>query len=170
MRAVTPRAEAARIARIRNRYRTEVARISIERARHYTAAYDETAGQGLAQEVRVALSMKRVFEKMSHALDPDDRIAGCWTEFFLGVPIDIERGVFNGVLEAELTTGSLVAHRARTLAKTLLYLVRRGDLIEFTRNQISTRVDGKPPLDVGLRTMSQRKINALRSPKRTCVS
>jgi formate C-acetyltransferase len=160
MKVATPSIEAARIARIRNRYRTEIVRISIERARHYTQAFEETAGEEVTQEVRVALAMKRVYEQMNHCLDPDDRIAGCWTEFFLGVPIDIERGVFNGVLDAELTTPSLVVHRAKSLARTLVYLVRRGDLVEFVRNQLDARANGKPPLDIGLHTMAQREINA----------
>lgn len=34
-------------------------------------------------------------------IDPDDRLVGSWTENFLGIPIDIERGLFNKVFEIE---------------------------------------------------------------------
>jgi len=40
------------------------------------------------------MSMKHVYENMNFNIDQDDRIAGTWTENFLGIPIDIERGLF----------------------------------------------------------------------------
>ncbi len=148
----------SRIERIRRRYQTGVPQISVERAKYYTQSWKETGGQPV--EIRVALAMKNVYEKMRHHVDPDDRIAGCWTEHFFGIPIDIERGVFNRVFECELTKKSMAVHRGRSLARALLYLVRKGALVEFARNQFRSKNGGDLPLDMSLRTMSEREINA----------
>ena len=76
--------------------------------------------------------MKNVYENMTHHLDPDDRIAGYWTEYFLGIPIDIERGVFNQVLAAELTKSSMIVSACRSLGKGLSFLVRKaGPSVNF---------------------------------------
>ncbi len=150
----------SRIERIRRRYQTDVPIISIERAKYFTRSWKET--EGLSAQMRVALAMKNVYEKMQHHVDPDDRIAGCWTEHFFGIPVDIERGVFNRVLEYELTKKSMIVHRSRSLLRVLRYLIRRGDLVDFVRNQKKLRNDGGLPLDMSLRTMSEREINAFR--------
>ena len=84
-----------RITRLRERYQDEMTRISIERARLYTEKWFATEDAGLSLNERVALSMKHVYEHMTMLVDPDDRIAGHWTEFFIGTPIDIEKGIFN---------------------------------------------------------------------------
>lgn len=91
-----------RIKRIRKRYLDEIPFISIERARYYTEKWKETENSDYPPDVRVALSMKHVFENMNFNIDPDDRIAGTWTEYFLGIPIDIERGLFNNVFEIDI--------------------------------------------------------------------
>ena len=148
----------SRIERIRRRYQTGVPQISIQRAKYYTQSWKETGDRPV--QIRVALAMKNVYEKMSHHVDPDDRIAGCWTEHFFGIPIDIERGVFNRVFECELTKRSMAVHRARSLAKALFYLARKGALIEFARNQLRSKNGGSLPLDMSLRTMSEREINS----------
>lgn len=90
-----------RIKRFRQRYLDEVPFISIERALYYTEKWKETKKSGFSLGVRVALSMKHTYENMEFNIDPDDRIAGTWTENFLGIPIDIERGLFNNVFEIE---------------------------------------------------------------------
>ena len=148
-----------RITRIRRRYQTGPAYISAERARYYTEKWRETEGTGTPLPVRVALSMKHVYQNMTHYLDPDDRIAGCWTEFFLGIPVDVERGVFNRVLEAELTAKDLIRARGRSLARGLSYMIRKGTLREFLKNQRAMKASGAPPLNMGIRTMSEREIN-----------
>ncbi|MBN2494839.1 MAG: hypothetical protein JXR96_09640 [Deltaproteobacteria bacterium] len=148
----------SRIERIRRRYQTSDPQISIQRAEHYTRSWKETQGQPVP--VRVALAMKCVYERMDHYLDPDDRIAGCWCERFFGIPIDIERGVFNRVLECELTRTSLALHRGRSFVRALTYLVRKGAVLDFVKNQLQARNGGGPPLDLSLRTMSEREINA----------
>ena len=90
-----------RIKRFRQRYLDEIPFISIERARYYTDKWKETENSELSPGIRVALSMKNVYENMGFSIDPDDKIIGTWTEYFLGIPIDIERGLFNNVFEVE---------------------------------------------------------------------
>ncbi|PKN56745.1 MAG: hypothetical protein CVU56_14530 [Deltaproteobacteria bacterium HGW-Deltaproteobacteria-14] len=148
-----------RIARLRLRYQTGPAYVSIERARHYTAAWRATETSGLPTEVRVALAMRAVYRNMTHHLDPDDRIAGAWTEHFLGVPIDIERGVFNAVFEAELTRPRMIRARARTALRAAGYLARRGGLADFARGQRIARAHGGDPLSLALDPMPTRRVN-----------
>jgi len=151
--------EMDRIARMRRRYQTGPAFISVERAKYYTESWMESEGKGMALPIRVALAMKNVYEKMTHYVDADDRIAGYWTERFLGIPIDIERGQFNSVFEAELTVPRLLRFRAQSMAKGLLYMVRKGVLREFLRNQRLIRANGMPPLNMEFKTMAQRAVN-----------
>ncbi|HNR32877.1 MAG TPA: pyruvate formate lyase family protein, partial [Candidatus Hydrogenedentes bacterium] len=148
-----------RIDRMRRRYQTGDVFISVERAKHYTESWRDTEGKGVALPVRVALAMKNVYEKMTHYVDADDRIAGYWTERFLGFPIDIERGQFNSVFEAELTMPRLLRFRAKSLGKGLAYMVRKGVLREFLRNQRLIRANGMRALNMELKTMSRREVN-----------
>ncbi len=148
-----------RIARMRRRYQTGPAIISVERAKYYTESWQATEGMGLALPVRIATAMKHVYEHMTHYVDPDDRIAGYWTEDFLGIPVDVERGVFNTVLESELTKRTMIQFRCRSMAKGLGYMVRKGVLRDFLRNQRMLRRSGTPPLNMDFKTMSERAIN-----------
>ncbi|GAB4345461.1 MAG: glycyl radical protein [Candidatus Abyssubacteria bacterium] len=148
-----------RIKRLRRRYMEEPVWISVERARYYTESWRETEGSGMSLGVRVALAMKHVFEKMTHCVDPDDRIAGTWTEYFLGTPIDVERGLFNNVLRIELDKGSMLAHQIKSNARFLSYMVRKYGPLEFYRNIKRTREVGAAMPSIGLKTMSERKIN-----------
>jgi len=156
-RAFPPASE--RIEEMRRRYQAGPAYISIERARYYTESWKETEGEGLSPARRVALAMKKVYENMTHYLDPDDRIAGYWCEYFLGIPIDIERGVFNAVLESELDKRSMLYFRARSMAKAAAYMIRNRGLRQFVRNQKIARSSGASPLNMELKTMAERKIN-----------
>jgi formate C-acetyltransferase len=149
--------EKERIARIQKKYQTGDSYISIERAKYYTESWMSTEGKGISNILRVALAMKNVYENMTHYLDPDDRIAGYWCEFFLGSPIPIEKGEYNRVLEAELTKRTMLALRSRSLAKGLVYMIRKGKLKEFLHNK--KVAGGAPPLNMGLQTMSERTIN-----------
>ena len=90
-----------RIKRFRRRFLDEIPFVSIERAKYYSEKWQETENSSLPIGVRVAMAMKHVYENMNFDIDPDDRIVGTWTENFLGIPIDIERGLFNGVFEIE---------------------------------------------------------------------
>ena len=133
--------------------------VSVQRARYYSESWFSTDDSGLPLPVRVAMAMRNVYENMDHYLDPDDRIAGYWTEQFLGVPIDIERGVFNEVLETELTRKTMLLFRARSMVRGLAYMVRKGMVRDFVRNQRISRAAGTPPLNMELKTMSERAIN-----------
>lgn len=148
-----------RIVRIQKRYQKGAAFISVERARFYTESWKATEGTGMPLAVRAATAMRNVYENMTMYLDRDDRIAGCWTEFFLGMPVDIERGVFNLVFEAELTRSSMLRFRIRSLAGGLAYLVRKKALGEFISNSRAARSAGAQPLNMELRTMGERAIN-----------
>ncbi|TNF23708.1 MAG: hypothetical protein EP329_26750 [Deltaproteobacteria bacterium] len=151
--------DADRIGRIRRRFQTGPAFVSVERARYYTAAWRASEGLGLAPEIRVALAMRAVYERMTHHLDPDDRLAGAWTEHALGVPIDIERGVFNAVFDAELTRPRMLKARALTAARAAGYLARRGGLVTFLKNQRIARAHGGAPLSMALDPMPARRVN-----------
>jgi len=156
--SVDPERERRRIQRIRQRYQTGPATISVERARYYTERWRQTAG--LPRGIRVAEAMRHVYERMTHHLDPDDRIAGAWTEHFLGAPVDIEKGVFNRVLETELTRSTLVLNRGLAAVRGLAYVLRKRGFGDFLRSQRITRQTGKPPLNLTLKTMGERTINA----------
>ncbi len=146
-----------RIARLLHRYQTTTPTISIERARLFTEGWTQTEGRGVSPGRRVALAMRNVYQGMTIYLDRDDRIAGTWTERFLGIPIDIERGVFNDVLASELTRGSLLRARARSLGRGASYVWRKRAVGEFVRNQ---RLAGPSPLNTSMQTMQEREINA----------
>jgi formate C-acetyltransferase len=103
--------------------------------------------------------MKNVYEKMTHYVDPDDRIAGTWTEYPLGIPIDIERGLFNDVLRVELDRKSMIGHQVRSNARFLSYMVKRYGLAGAYRNIKNTKVVGAAMPSIGLKTMEERKIN-----------
>ncbi len=118
-----------RITRLRHRYLNEVAVISIQRARYYTESWKKSEGNGLSIGQRVALAMTNVFEKMDFHIDPDDRIAGSWTEHFLGVPIDIEKGLFNEVFAVELSRRAMVFHNLKDTARFITYMIRRYGLL-----------------------------------------
>ncbi len=154
-----PASEQDRIDRMRERYQNGPNFLSVERARYYTESWKRTEGKGMPLQVRVALAMKNVYENMTMYLDPDDRIVGYWTEFFLGCAIDIEKGVFNKILEAEITKSNMVKFRARGLKKGMAYMIRKGALGEFMKNQKITRRSGAPPMNMDFKTMSERKIN-----------
>jgi len=148
-----------RIQRLTYRYQTEMPKISIDRAKFYTEKWLETENKDISMNVRVALSMKNVYEKMRHHVDPDDRIAGYWTESFLGMPIDVERGVFNGVLQNELKKGPLIKLRIKSVFKTLGYLLKRHEVINFIKNQKIMKSMGTQPMNLGIKTMMEREIN-----------
>ena len=123
-----------RIKRLRKKCLDDEVRVSIERARYFTKKWRETENRGISPGIRVALAMKNVYEKMTHYIDPDDRIAGKWTEYFLGTPVDIERGLFNGVLETELDKGSMLGFQLKSNARFLSYMVKRCGLVGSYRN------------------------------------
>lgn len=148
-----------RIRRIRDRYQTDIPILSIERAKFFTKKWQETENEDYTYGIRFALSMKYVYENMTHYIDPDDRIAGYWTEYFLGMPIDIERGVFNSVLERELKKSRIFRQRVSSFFNMFGFLLKKRQLRTFLKNQKDIRSSGTQPLNLGLKTMMEREIN-----------
>lgn len=148
-----------RIERLRHRYQTDTPVISIDRARYYTESWRETEGRDIPLAIRVALAMKNVYRQITLHIDPDDHIAGYWTEHFLGIPLALERGEYNRVFESELTKKSITYFRAQAALKSIAYLRRHGAFREFIKNQKMTRKAGATPLNMSLKTMSEREIN-----------
>jgi len=151
--------EELRIKRIKNRYCTEIPLISIQRAKFYTEYWEQHLHSSLPLNIKVASAVKHVFENMEYYIDPDDKIVGTWCETFLGIPIDVERGVFNKVLETETTKFSMFKFRIASLFKSASFLLTKGHLLEFFKNLKTTRRSGKVGLDMDLKTMNERKIN-----------
>ncbi|TFG00560.1 MAG: hypothetical protein EU540_05190 [Promethearchaeota archaeon] len=148
-----------RIQRLREKYQTDIPKISIQRAKYYTDKWFETENSNLSLNERVALSMLHVYENMTHYVNSEDKIAGYWTESFLGVPIDIERGVFNNVYKNELKKGRMFKLRVKSLSKTLGFLIRKRQLGNFRHNIKIVKSMGKQPTDLSITTMDKREIN-----------
>jgi pyruvate-formate lyase len=148
-----------RITRLRRRYLNDVAVVSIQRARYYTESWRETERSGVSTVERVALAMKRVYEKMDFSLDPDDRIAGGWTEHFLGVPLDVERGLFNEVLRVEQKRRTMIAHVVRDNVRFIAYMTRKYGLFALTRSLRETKAVGAAMPSIGTTTMERRRVN-----------
>ncbi|NHJ26131.1 MAG: hypothetical protein EAX89_16250, partial [Candidatus Lokiarchaeota archaeon] len=114
-----------RIKRIRRRFLDDIPIISIERAKLYTEKWKETEDQNLPIIIRVALSMKHVLENITLYIDPDDRIIGNWTENFMGIPIDIERGLWNRVFEIELDTKTMKRYYSKSNREYMSYIANK---------------------------------------------
>lgn len=148
-----------RIQRLREKYQTDVPKISIQRSKYYTEKWLETENSDWSLNERVALSMKHVYENMTHHVNSEDKIAGYWTESFLGVPIDIERGVYNTVYENELKKGRLLKFRVKSILKTAGFLIKKRQLGNFIRNTKIIKSMGNQPMNLNLKTMDEREIN-----------
>ena len=148
-----------RIKRIRRRYLRDLSVISIERAKYYTEKWRETEGSGLSHGVRVALAMKNVYEKMNFCIDPDDRIAGTWTENYVGIPLDLERGLFNDVMEIELGRLSMLKCLAGGNIKFIIYMLKRYGILDFYKSMKQTKEVGAAMPSIGLKPIHKRDIN-----------
>ncbi len=147
-----------RIKRIRRRFLDDKTLISVERARYYTENWVETENANLSVNERIALSMKNVFEKMQINIDPDDRIAGNWTESFLGIPIDIERGMWNRILEYEIDKKSMKKFEKEFNKSFIKYMSDRGiDLIKFIED---TKKLGTAIPTLGTQSLEERTVNS----------
>ncbi|MBN2224803.1 MAG: hypothetical protein JW765_09040 [Deltaproteobacteria bacterium] len=148
-----------RIKRIRSRYLRDLSVISIERADYYTEKWRETEGDGLSLGVRVALAMKNVYEKMNFWIDPDDRIAGTWTENYVGIPLDLERGLFNDVMEIELDRLSMLTCLIKGNIKFIVYVLKHHGILDFYRNMKKMKEVGAAMPSIGLKPIHKRDIN-----------
>ncbi|MBD3340899.1 MAG: hypothetical protein GF353_17455 [Candidatus Lokiarchaeota archaeon] len=147
-----------RIKNIRRRFLDDKTLISVERAKYYTEKWSETEERDLPIGVRIALSMKNVYENMTMYIDPDDRIAGKWTEGFLGIPIDIERGIWNRILETEIDKKSMKKFARKFNKAFIEYMSAKGiDLIKYVE-KIKNLGAAIPTM--GDKPLDQRKINS----------
>jgi len=149
-----------RIKRIRKRYLRELSIVSIERAKYYTETWRETEKSDLSVGVRVALAMKNVYENMNIWIDPDDRIAGTWTENYLGIPLDLERGLFNDVMEIELNRLSMLKCLIRTNIRFFFYMLKRCGIADFFSYMTQIRNVGAAMPSIGLKPIHRRDVNA----------
>ena len=149
----------ARIKRIRKRYLDDVPIISIQRAKLYTEKWIETENDHLSTIERVALSMKNVLENMPLYIDPDDRIIGNWTENFMGIPIDIERGLWNRVFEIELDAKAMKRYYNKSNREYMSYMASKigpDGVLEMLNHNKET---GAVITTLGTATLEERKIN-----------
>jgi pyruvate-formate lyase len=150
-----------RIKRLKYRFVKETPFISIQRARLFTEKW-VSLDSSAPNAIKAAESMKHVYENMDFHIDPDDRIAGTWTENFLGIPVDIERGLFNNVFETELDVSSMLFYQIKSNARFLLYMFRRHGIANFFQNLKKMKGLGIAMPSIGLSTMDKRKINPYR--------
>ncbi|HOC92795.1 MAG TPA: pyruvate formate lyase family protein [bacterium] len=151
-----------RIARIRERYRMETPFISIQRARLYTESRRETDREKISAGSRVALAMKNVFEKMDIHVDEADRIAGAWTENYVGIPIDIERGLFNQTLEVELDAAEMAKRKVESALKFARFAARNYSIPDMVGVVVSASKFDVPPPSLGSATIDKRRVNPYR--------
>lgn len=148
-----------RIKRIHRCYLKDRSVISIQRAKYYTDKWRETEKSGLSPGVRVALAMKHVYENMDICIHRDDRIAGTWTENSLGIPLDIERGLFNEVMEIELDGLSMIRYLVISNLKFIFYMIRKYGVLNFYRNLKYIQKVGAAMPSIGTTPVDKRKIN-----------
>lgn len=154
--------EQERIRRIHRSFLRYPSTISIERAKYYTEKWRETEAGDLPTEVRVALSVKHVYENMGICIHSDDRIAGTWTENYLGIPLDIERGLFNEVMEIELGRFSMLRSLLGSNLRFVVYMLRRYGVLALYRNLKYTSEVGAAMPSIGLKPIDKREINPYR--------
>ncbi|MFX1574774.1 MAG: pyruvate formate lyase family protein [Promethearchaeota archaeon] len=148
-----------RIKRIRRRLLDEIPLISIERAKYYTEKWKETEKEILNLNVRIAISMKHVLENMTIYIDPDDRIAGKWTENFIGIPIDIERGLWNRVFEIELDAKTMKRFVKNSNKNYMSYIVNKIGADGLLKMLEHNKKTGALITTLGTDTLEERKIN-----------
>ena len=148
-----------RIRRLRERFLDQKPIISIERAKYYTEKWKETESGDLTPDIRVALSMKHVYDNMQHYIDVDDRIVGTWTENFLGIPIDIERGLFNNVFEIELDKRRMKNFELKANLKFAFYKIRKDGIRSLLESLKFSKKIGAAMPRLGSETLDTRKIN-----------
>jgi formate C-acetyltransferase len=151
-----------RIKALRSHYLNDIPSISIERARYYTRSWQESEGRGLSPIVRVAMAMKNVYEHMNIAIHPLDHIAGTWTEYSLGIPIDIERGLFNDVFAVELKKNTMIRHLIRSNLKFIRYMIKTYGLRSLFASLAESKAVGAAMPSIGTKPLDKRPINPYR--------
>ncbi|RPH35235.1 MAG: hypothetical protein EHM91_17480, partial [Planctomycetota bacterium] len=109
--------------------------------------------------VKAGYGDRVVLDRLDLRIDPDDRIAGSWTEHFLGVPLDVERGLFNDVLHVELNKRTMIAHILRDNLRFIVYMVRKYGLTSLVKSLGETKAAGAAMPSIGTTTMTNRRVN-----------
>ena len=148
-----------RIKRIRYRLLDETPIISIERAKYYTEMWIETENQNISLAERVALCMKHVLENITIYIDNDDRIAGKWTENFIGIPIDIERGLWNRVFEIELDAKTMKKYYNKSNRSYMSYMVDKVGADGLLEMLEMNKKMGALITTLGTDSLEERKVN-----------
>jgi pyruvate-formate lyase len=148
-----------RIKRIRYRLLDETPIISIERAKYYTEKWVDSERQDIPLIERVALCMKHVLENMTIYIDKDDRIAGKWTENFIGIPIDIERGLWNRVFEIELDEKTMKKFLKTSNKTYMSYMVDKVGADGLLEMLEQNKRMGALITTLGTDTLEERKVN-----------
>lgn len=148
-----------RIKRIRYRLQDEIPIISIERAKLYTEMWIETEILNISLSERVALCMKHVLENITIYIDDDDRIAGKWTESFMGIPIDIERGLWNRVFEIELDMKKMKKFLNRSNKNYMSYMADKIGADKLLKMLDNNKKMGALITTLGNETLEDRKVN-----------
>jgi pyruvate-formate lyase len=148
-----------RLASHRRKYQETITSISIQRARFYTEMWKETEGKDLSINERVAICMQHVLLNIPVYFDPDDHIAGNWTEYLLGIPIDIEKGMYNSTFENELNTSALVLSQVRSTLKFLFFIIKNQGISSLLKNMRKCFAAGVKIPGCGIKTIDKRKVN-----------
>ena len=127
--------------------------LCIERARYATEVYRET--EGLHPSLRAALSLQRVFEKMTVRLEPDELLAGNRSSKPIAPPIAPERGdftfVFRYLFEDLLAFGYRITPEDRAVLFEEIIpawegkTVRDAKVAAFEKHGLSSQVNVSPP-------------------------
>ncbi|MBN2157562.1 MAG: hypothetical protein JW776_16060 [Candidatus Lokiarchaeota archaeon] len=150
----------ARIKRFRTRFLKEIPYISIQRAKFYTQKWKELKNRNdLSLNEKVALSMMHVYENLDFHIDGDDWIVGGWTENFLGIPIDIERGLYNGVFEIEFSKRKMRQFALKGNLAFALHKIKTEGLRNLLKSLKESNKVGIAMPGLGNDTIDTRKIN-----------
>jgi len=148
-----------RLNNLRRKYQETITSVSIQRARYYTEMWKKTEGEQISVNERIALCMKHVLSNVPIFIDPDDHIAGNWTEYFLGIPIDVEKGMYNSTFEYELKTSTLILTQIKSAIKFMFYVVKSRGIASFFKNIYKCRTAGVKLPNLGIATIDKRKVN-----------
>jgi len=159
-----------RLNSLRRKFQETITSVSIQRARYYTDMWKQTEGQSITISERNALCLQHVLSNIPVYIDPEDHIAGNWTEYFLGIPLDIEKGMYNSTFEYELKTSTLILTQVTSAIKFMSYVVKSRGVRGLLKNLHKCRTAGVKLPSLGLATIEKRKVNPYKlAPKDKAV-
>jgi formate C-acetyltransferase len=148
-----------RLDALRRKYQETITSVSIQRAQYFTEMWKKTEGKDISINERVAYCMQHVLSSISIYFDPNDHLIGSWTEHFLGIPIDIEKGMYNSTFELELKRSTLITSQVRSTLKFLFFVIKNHGILSVIRNAYQCHVAGVKLPKLGITTIDKRKVN-----------